>query len=170
MTETPLAAYVGAWTLDPAATSITFTTKAMWVLPVKGTLKAVSGKGVATEDGSVTGTLVIDPASVSTGMAKRDAHLLTDDFFAVAKYPTFTYTLTGVKPAADGKLTLVGTFTAVGQTHPLELLATVNSATPGAVTVTAEGDLDRTQWGLAWTKMGAGVHNHLVATAVFTKA
>ncbi|MET3806293.1 polyisoprenoid-binding protein YceI [Nakamurella sp. UYEF19] len=170
MADTSLAAYVGTWTLDAAATSIEFRTKAMWLLPVKGTFKAVSGTGVATDDGTVTGTLVIDPASVGTGMAKRDAHLATDDFFDVAKYPTFTYTLTGVKPATDGKLTLLGTFTAHGQTHPLELVGTINSAAPGAVTVTAEGDLDRTEWSLNWTKMGAGVHNHLIVKAVFKRA
>lgn len=170
MTDPSLAAYVGTWTLDAASTRITFTTKAMWLLTVKGSFKALSGTGVARDDGSVTGSLEIDPASVSTGMAKRDVHLLTDDFFNVAKYPTFTYTLTAVKPTTDGKFTLTGTFTAVGQTHPLNLVGTVDSATPGAITVHAEGDLDRTDWGLTWTKMGAGVHNHLVITAVFTKA
>ena len=167
---TSLAAYSGTWTLDPAATSIKFTTKAMWLLPVKGSFKAVSGAATATDDGSVTGTLILDPASVNTGMAKRDTHLATADFFDVSKYPTFTYTLIEAKPAADGRVTLLGTFTAVGQTHPLELVGTINSATPGVVTITAEGDLDRTQWGLAWTKMGAGVHNHLLVTAVFKKA
>lgn len=170
MTDTSLATYVGTWTLDAAATTIEFRTKAMWLLPVKGSFKAISGTAVATDDGSVTGTLTIDPTSVSTGMAKRDAHLATDDFFDVAKYPTFSYTLTAVEPTAGGKVSLLGTFTAVGQTHPLELVGAIDSATPGAVTVSAEGDLDRTQWGLAWTKMGAGVHNHLVVTAVFNRS
>lgn len=170
MADSSSAGYVGTWALDESKTSIEFHTKAMWVLPVKGTFKAVSGTGVATTDGSVTGTLVVDPASVSTGLGKRDTHLGTKDFFDVARYPTFTYTLTGVEPAADGKLTLLGTFTAVGQTHPLELVGTIESATPGAVSVTAEGDMDRTRWGLTWAKMGAGVHNHLVVTAVFKKS
>ena len=170
MTDTSFATYVGTWTLDATSTTIGFTTKAMWLLPVKGSFKALSGTGVAGADGSVTGTVEIDAASVSTGMAKRDAHLLTADFFDVATYPTFTYTLTEAEPTPDGKITLRGTFTAVGQTHPLNLVGTVDSATPDAVTINASGDLDRSEWGLGWTKMGAGVHNHLTVTAVFTKA
>ena len=170
MTALDLSAYVGTWTLDAAATTIEFRTKAMWLLPVKGSFKALSGNGVARDDGSVTGSLEIDAASVSTGMPKRDAHLLTADFFDVAKYPTFTYAVSAVAPNADGAFTLTGMFTAVGQTHPLNLVATVDSATPGRITVNAQGDLDRTTWGLAWTKMGAGVHNHLMITAVFSKA
>jgi polyisoprenoid-binding protein YceI len=170
MTDTSSAAYRGTWTLDPVATTIEFKTKAMWVFPVKGSFKAVSGTGGVTDDDRATGTLVIDAASVSTGMAKRDTHLATGEFFNVAKYPTLTYMLTGVKRSSGGKVTLLGTFTAVGQTHPLELLANITAATPSSVTVTAEGDLDRTQWGLLWTKMGAGVHNHLVVSAAFTRA
>lgn len=165
----PLEPYVGSWTLDAAATTIKFRTKAMWVLNVKGSFKPLEGSGVVTDTGSVSGRLVIDAASVDTGTKKRDQHLLTADFFEVAKHPTFVYAVTGSTPAGDGKLTLTGTFTAHGQTHPLDLVATASSSGHDKITIEAEGDLNRTQWGLNWTKMGAGTANHLVVTAVFNR-
>ncbi len=67
----------------------------MWIVPVKGTAKALSGDGHVGADGSVQGTLVIDAASINTKNKKRDAHLRTDDFFEVDKYPTLTFTVDG---------------------------------------------------------------------------
>ncbi len=164
-----LATYVGTWTLDADATTIEFHTKAMWVLNVKGSFKSLGGSGVVTDTGSVSGQMVIDAASVDTGTKKRDQHLLTADFFDVAKYPTFVYAVTGSTPAPNGKIALTGTFTAHGQTHPLDLVATASSYGQDKITIEAEGDLDRTQWGLNWTKMGAGTANHLVVTAIFKR-
>lgn len=163
-----LAPAVGNWVLDPAATTIAFTTKAMWVLPVKGSFAATGGAGTVTPDGSATGSLTIDAASVSTGMSKRDAHLRTKDFFDVARFPTLRYEVTSVA-AAGGELRFTGSFTVAGQTHPLVLTGT---ATPAGdrLTVLAHGELDRTQWGLTWAKMGAGVHNDINISAVFTRA
>jgi polyisoprenoid-binding protein YceI len=163
-----LAGYVGTWKLDAAATTVELRTKAMWLLPVKGSFKAVEGSWVTDAAGTTTGTLVIDASSVDTGMAKRDAHLRTDDFFDVAKYPTFVYTVTGATPAADGKIAVTGTMAIHGQTHPLDIVATAVQSGARA-TVTGVADLDRSKWGITWTKMGANVHNHLVVTAVFNK-
>ena len=44
-TATELSSLSGAWTLDPARTTVTFHTKAMWVLKVKGSLRATEGGG-----------------------------------------------------------------------------------------------------------------------------
>ena len=35
--------------------------------------------------------MTIDVASISTGVAKLDEHLKSEDFFNVAKYPTITF-------------------------------------------------------------------------------
>ena len=158
----------GNWTLDAAATSVTFTTKAMWVLPVKATLQAKEGSGVVGADGSVTGTLVLDPTTIDTKMKKRDAHLLTADFFDVATYPTFVLNVSGATPKGAGTYELATTFAAHGQERPLTLPAKV-AVDGGVATVTVETDIDRSQWGINWTKLGAGLHNHVTVVARFTK-
>jgi polyisoprenoid-binding protein YceI len=169
VTATDLTTATGQWKLDPARTTVSFRTKAMWVLPVKGSAQAVSGGATVSPDGGVQGDLVVDLKSLSTGMAKRDKHLQTSDFLDTEKYPTLEFVLTGVRGGTASDLTLLGTLRAHGQEQPVELAAT--ASTDGAeATVTATlDDLDRRQWGVTWTKMGAGVHNRVEVKAVFTR-
>jgi polyisoprenoid-binding protein YceI len=165
-----LSTAVGTWTLDPSATTIELHTKAMWGLAkVTGHFTAAEGSAVVGPDGSVSGTLVIDATSVNTGTPKRDEHLRAKDFFEVDTYPTFVYEVSAVAPGADGTLAISGTFTVHGQTRPLDLVATAALDEPNRATVTASADIDRTQWGLNWTKMGARVDNHVIVTAVFAR-
>ena len=45
----------------------------------------------------------IDTTTVDTGVAQRDTHLKSTDFFDVAKYPVMTFKSTSVKKDGDGK-------------------------------------------------------------------
>jgi polyisoprenoid-binding protein YceI len=164
-----LSAFAGTWTLDPARTTIEFHTKAMWVLPVTGTAKALEGRGVVAPDGTVSGTLVIDAASIDTKNKKRDAHLRTDDFFAVDNHPTIVFTLGTGHLTGAGTLELVGDLTVHGRARPLTLTAGV-TAEDRAATVTTEVEIDRSEFGLTWSKMGAGLHNRVVITAHFDRS
>jgi polyisoprenoid-binding protein YceI len=96
--------------LDPVSTSIEFHTTAMWVLPVTGRLRATVGSGTVGSDGTVSGTLVLDAASIDTNNTKRDELLRTADFFEVATFPTTVFTAAGGAPAAGGMVQLTGTF------------------------------------------------------------
>jgi polyisoprenoid-binding protein YceI len=165
---TDLRSFVGRWELDPSRTSIVFHTKAMWVFPVKGTAKAAAGVGTVGDDGALTGTLVIDAASIDTHNKKRDTHLRTADFFEVQTFPTLIFEVTSGRLVASGKIELTGTFTVHGQTKPLTVLADV-SAAAGAATVSTEVDIDRSDWGLSLVPFGAGLKNHVVITARFNK-
>jgi polyisoprenoid-binding protein YceI len=168
-TATDLSTLTGAWVLDPARTRITFRTKAMWVLKVNGSLRAIEGGGTVGPDGSVHGTLVLDAASVDTNNKKRDTHLRTADFFDVGTFPTMTYEVTGARPEGDGHVRVDGQLTIAGRTRPLTVLAAVSSGATHAG-VTAEVDLDRSDWGVNWSKLGASVDNHVVVEAHFVKA
>jgi polyisoprenoid-binding protein YceI len=164
-----LAGAAGAWTLDPTASTIEFESKAMWGLAkVKGRFQAVEGGGVVATDGTVSGTLVIDARSVDTKNKKRDDHLRSGDFFEVDTYPTVIYTVTGASPVGD-QVKVSGDLTIHGQTRPLEVVATVDDSGPDRVRITTEVDIDRSQWGLTWAKMGARLGNHVVVNAQFNK-
>ena len=163
-----LSAFAGSWKLDPSQTSIVFLTKAVWVVNVRGVFKAIEGSGTVGADGSVSGSIVLDAASVDTNKKKRDDHLRTADFFEVTTHPTITFSLTDAHPKGAGKVELAGSLTIRGATRPVTLLADVN-ATSGAAVVSAELDIDRSEWGLTWAKMGAGLKNHVVINARFTK-
>jgi polyisoprenoid-binding protein YceI len=86
--------FVGKWMLDPDRTSIVFHTKAMWVFPAKGTARAIEGVGTMGTDGGLSGSLVVDAASIDTKNRKRDAHLRTADFFEVETFPTINFEAT----------------------------------------------------------------------------
>jgi polyisoprenoid-binding protein YceI len=163
-----LSAFAGRWTLDPSQTSIEFHTKAIWVLSVKGTFKSIEGGGSVGADGSVTGSIVLDAASVDTKKKKRDDHLRTADFFEVNAFPTITFTVTDAHPTDGGRAELLGDLTIHGSTRPLTVVADVSTEGESA-TVTAEVDIDRSAWGLTWAKMGAALTNHVVINARFTK-
>ncbi len=49
-----------------------------------------------------TATLEISIASISSGIAKRDGHLQSPDYFDAAKFPTATIEIGNVKKAAAG--------------------------------------------------------------------
>jgi polyisoprenoid-binding protein YceI len=163
-----LSPYAGTWTLDPSQTSIEFHTKAMWVLNVKGTFRAIEGGGTVGADGSTRGSIVLDAASVDTKKKKRDDHLRTKDFFEVDAFPTITFTVTGAHPKGAGKVELTGDLTIHGLSRPVPLLADVR-ADGGSAIVSVEADIDRSAWGLTWAKMGTGLKNHMVIKARFTR-
>ncbi|MFE5705561.1 YceI family protein [Rhodococcus koreensis] len=164
-----LSTLAGSWTLDPARTSITFHTKALWILPVTGTFHAVEGAATVGNDGSITGTLVVDAASVNTKNSKRDEHLRSADFFDVQKYPTIIFTAAEARPAEPGHLHLGADLAVHGQTRPLTVPASV-VATEDTATVTAEVHLDRSSWGLTYTKKGSRLTTQIVITAHFIKS
>jgi polyisoprenoid-binding protein YceI len=171
-TEQPsgtLSTLAGSWTLDRDNSSIVFSTKAMWLFPVKGSAKAVSGGGKVEPDGTVTGSIVFDAASIDTKNKKRDGHLRTADFFEVETYPTITFTVNDSRPLNDGQVELSGTLTIRDHARPLTVRADVQAADATA-TVSTEFDIDRSEWGLTWAKMGAGLANHVVIRAQFTRS
>jgi polyisoprenoid-binding protein YceI len=164
-----LSTLAGSWTLDPTRCSVAFSTKAMWLFTVHGTVKAISGRGAVGPDGSVSGSLVFDAASFDTRNKRRDTHLRSADFFEVGAYPTFAYAVTGARPLEAGRYEVEGTLTIRDQSRPVTVLADVQ-ATETAATVTAEVDIDRAAWGLTWAKMGTALANRVVISARFTKS
>lgn len=166
----PFNAAAGTWQLNTEATTIEIRTKAMWGLAkVKGTFTALDGSGTVEPDGTVSGRLLIDAASVNTGHPKRDAHLRTADFFDVTKYPTFEYTVASARISPSGEVTLSGTFSAHGQTRALEVRGDITGLGTDRLTVAGEADLDRSEWGMGWTKMGAALGTHVTVVVVLTR-
>ena len=163
-----LSKFAGSWTLDPSRTSVKFRTKAMWVVPVTGTMSAKQGTANVDPAGALSATVEFDAASISTKNAKRDKHLRTADFFDVATYPTMTFTAVSARPTGPGTADVDGQFTVLGQSRPVTV--PVKYVVAGdTVTISGEVDVDRSQWGMTLTPLGAGVNNHVMVSAVFTK-
>jgi len=160
--------FAGNWQLDPARTSIEFHTKALWLVPTKGTFPALEGVGTVAADGAISGTVIIDAASVDTKHKKRDVHLRMADFLDVEQFPTITYEATSGSLGGPGTIELHGILTVRGESRPLAVSAYFRSAR-NAVTLWAEVDIDRSAWGLTSTSFGAGLKNRVFVRTQFDK-
>jgi polyisoprenoid-binding protein YceI len=119
----------GTWTIDPTHSSINFSVRHLMVSRVRGTFGTFSGDiTVSSEAASVSAEIAVD--SVNTGNDERDAHLKSAAFFDVERYPTATFTSTGVR-AERNSYVLEGDFTLKGVSKPISLGLEFNGINPG---------------------------------------
>jgi polyisoprenoid-binding protein YceI len=81
-------------------------------------------EGVITldlEKKSGSADVTIDVASVSTGVDKLNEHLLKDDFFDAARYPTITFKSKNFRFNGDTLVEVSGDLTMHGVTKPVRL-------------------------------------------------
>ncbi len=111
------------WPLDPTHSSVEFAVRHMMVATVKGTFKSLSGAVELDEADwrKSTITAEIDAASVDTGVADRDNHLRSPDFFDAAKHPKITFRSTSIEPDGDDSGKVHGELTIHGVARPVTL-------------------------------------------------
>ena len=104
-----------SYSVDPKHTYASFEIDHLGLSTARGTFDRTSGNivlDVAAGNGHIE--IVIDTASVDTGLAKRDQHLRTAEFFNVDQFPTMTFVANSLRfdgdrlVGADGQLTLLG--------------------------------------------------------------
>jgi polyisoprenoid-binding protein YceI len=121
---------VGTWAIDPVHSSIEFSVRHLMVSKVRGRFDTFSGAIVVAEDGTPSVTAEIAVGSIDSGNEQRDAHIKSADFFDAEKYPTATFTSTGVRVNGDNYL-VDGDFTLKGVTKPITLELEFNGTNPG---------------------------------------
>src|SRR5215475_2880403 len=93
---------------------------------VRGRFSEFSGTVLFDEDHPEhsSASLTISASSVDTGTPDRDAHLRSDDFFAVATYPTLTFKSSHVAKTDDETYDVTGTLTIRGVAQEITLPVT----------------------------------------------
>ncbi|MFD7868350.1 YceI family protein [Streptomyces sp. NPDC057682] len=152
-----LAALTGDYTIDPAHSSIGFTVRHAMVTNVRGTFGEHEGslKLDGSDPGASTASIDVKIASVDTGIADRDGHLVSGDFFDAEKFPLMTFRSTSAEQLGGDKYRVTGDLTIKDVTRPLAIDLEFNgSATDvyGNERVGFEGSADilRSDWGLTW--------------------
>ncbi len=97
----------------------------------------------------------IQVASIDTGTDDRDVHLRSADFLDVERFPTITFTSTGVGQRRDNEYRLHGDLTIRGETRPvlLDLAYHGDVANPmggRSAGFSARGRISRQDFGLTW--------------------
>jgi polyisoprenoid-binding protein YceI len=102
--------------------------------------------------------VVIDASSIDTGVADRDAHLRSADFFDVERYPEITFKSASVTETAADRLRVSGALTVKGVTGDVVLDVEVlgRAKDPWGnerAAFSATTSVDRREFGLAWNQM-----------------
>lgn len=110
------------WKIDPDHSQAGFTIRHMGISNVHGRFGNVNGE-ITLDPKDLTQANVnatVDTTTVDTGVAQRDTHLKSADFFDVAKYPTMSFASKSVSRSGDG-YDVAGNLTLHGVTKPVIL-------------------------------------------------
>jgi polyisoprenoid-binding protein YceI len=164
------AALAGEWELDPSRSAVSLRSRSIaGLVRVNGAFRQVTGSGSVSPAGAVHGVITVAAASIDTKNAQRDRHLRSADFFDSDNYPDITFAADGVRPASQG-ITVTGVLTVRDQARPLTVDAAVAARGVDEVTLDAEVQINRADFGLTWNRLGmVSKDNALTVHAVFIR-
>lgn len=147
----------GEYKFDPAHGTIGFAIRHYEINWVSGRFKDFAG-AIRYDDRDVTKSSVEFTAkveSIDTGVAGRDNHLRSADFFEVVKYPEMTFKSTRVERKGKAGYVLHGDLTLKGVTKPVALPFTLTGAIkdPRGSTcfgIDASTTISRRDYGITW--------------------
>lgn len=144
--------------IDNTHTNVGFSIKHMMISNVKGDFKTYTAEiNYDTEKKIFTKlNAKIEASSVDTGIAKRDEHLKSADFFDVANFKNIDFAMTSME---NGKVT--GKLTMHGVTKEVILDTKVHGTVKDfqgnlRIGFTLEGKINRKDFGLGWNKILEG--------------
>lgn len=159
-TDTVQEIAVSVWSLDPTHSAVHFKVRHMAIAWVHGDLRVIKGTLQWNEDNMAESCVEvdIDPASVSSGEPKRDAHLRNEDFLDVERYPSMRFRSTKVPRSSSATALVAGELTIHGVSHEVELRVSEISPTvkdQGNIRfgASASTKINRKDFGLTWNSV-----------------
>ena len=148
------------WEIDSSHSSVHFSVRHLVIAKVRGSFARWSGT-VQVPDGDfskATVAVTIDASSIDTGVADRDAHLKSADFFDVAQYPELRFVGKRVQPRTSTDIDVVGDLTIKGITREVilrvEQLGQAKDPWGNLRTAfSAKTSIDRKDFGLTWNQV-----------------
>ncbi|GAT71410.1 yceI like family protein [Planomonospora sphaerica] len=149
----------GVYRIDPGATTVRFTTRAVFgLLPVRGSFTVDHGRISITEDiGDCAVEAVIRAASFESGDPQRDEHVRSSDYLDAAVHPEIVFRSRNVGRSAEG-VRVQGSLTVRGMTRPTVLALGPVITDDQCLRVRATTSVDRYAFGLTRAKGMTGRH------------
>ncbi|MFF3288506.1 YceI family protein [Streptomyces sp. NPDC003023] len=112
----------GAWSLDPAHSSVGATAQHLGISSVRGRFTEFGGRIEIAEDVERSRVdAVISAASIDTANGLRDKHLRSPDFLDTERFPEITYASTALIPAGPDRWTVRGELSLHGVVREADL-------------------------------------------------
>ena len=145
------------YAIDPTHTFANFEIGHMGTSTVRGRFDRKEGL-VQFDRKARTGSvdITIDVGSINTGVEPFNKHLLSEDFFNAAKFPTARFVSSKFSFTGDKLTEVAGKLTLLGKTLPVTLKATQFNCylNPMFKREVCGGDFEttiqRSQWGMGW--------------------
>lgn len=148
---------IGSWRVDPAHTSAQFAVRHLMISTVRGRFGEITGS-VSPDPSNPKQPVVeatINVASIDTGVAQRDAHLRSADFFDAERWPAITFRSRRIDGDTSGKFRVVGDLTIRDVTREVVLEVESQGSGPDPwgnerAGFSATTQIDRRDFGLTW--------------------
>jgi len=146
-----------AWQIDPAHSSVTFSTRHMMLTKVRGSFTKFEGTVDVTNDDPATAAVEvkIDAMSLETKDDNRDNHLRSPDFLNAEQFPHVVFKGTRMEVLGNEQGKLYGDLTIRDVTKPVVLDVEYHGQSKSPWGQTAAGfsattKINREEWGLTW--------------------
>ena len=153
----------GTYAIDGSHSELGFSVKHLGLANVRGRFDDADGSVTFADNdlSSMTARAVIQTTSINTRNDRRDNHLRSDDFFNAETYPEIVFESTSVTPLGGGRFRMNGNLTIRDNTRPVtlegEYFGTQMMGEQRKVALSAEGEINRQDFGLAWNRLTEGV-------------
>ena len=145
------------YNIDPAHTRVGFAARHFGISTVKGRFKEFTGKLLVDGNALKEATATIQVQSIDTGVAQRDNHLRTADFFDATNHPTITFKTKRIESSGES-VVMIADFTMRGVTKELRLPVTLSKPIKDPwgstrVGLEAKAKLNRKDYGIKYNDL-----------------
>jgi polyisoprenoid-binding protein YceI len=165
-------ASAGTWTAVADQSTVTAKSKSLWgVMPVKVRFTEFTGDGQVTAPQTAFGRIDIKVASLRSGIAKRDEHLRSADFFEAEKFPDISVVVTSAEAVDTDTVNLRSQVTIKGVTKKMDITAKVTPVGDGGMRLATQATVNRQDFGVDGNMMGMITDNVTISgDLVFQRA
>lgn len=145
------------WGIDPTHSEIAFKVKHLMITNVKGVFKEFELTLYTNESDFMTSDIdfSLNSASIDTGVADRDTHLKSADFFDVENFKQIKFIGISIKKVDDENFILFGNLTIKGISKEVKLDVEFGGVMKDPwgnekAGYVLNGKINRKDWGLNW--------------------
>jgi polyisoprenoid-binding protein YceI len=152
--------------IQPEASDVGFKATSR-LMDVDGKFSRITGEVTLDSKDPATAmiTLMIEPASIDTGIAMRDKHLRSADFLDVARFPTMIFESQRVE-VVGSRATVTGRLTLHGVAREIVVPVDVRFS-ESALVATGEFQLNRRDYGINYSSFLNPIGNTVHVTFTF---